>query len=115
VKGRLRLIRHEMALTMAALEEENLTADAVLAAIDRNTIKDDQWRAGQAVLSEALTQEQWVSLSSPYLCVQLLIGGGYKNEELLPLAQQTLHLLRRADGVVWALDPKGQNQMSLSA
>lgn len=105
LKGRLRLIRYEMALTMAYLEQDGLSADDLRGAVDRGVIKDDQWQAGQALLSESLSHDQWLSLAHPYLAVQLLKGHPDEDDEiLLQVGQRILTEMKEAGDTVWSHD-----------
>lgn len=102
---KLRLIRYEMALMLALLDRPDLTAEDVRSGIERNVIKDDQWQAGQTLLSEALTYEEWLLLASPYLGTQLLLGHpGEDDEALLKTAERVVEGVKKATSIVWRHD-----------
>jgi hypothetical protein len=101
-RGRLRLLRNEMAMTLSYFDQPDLTADDIRAGIKRGIIRDDQWLAGQATLSEALTTDQWVTLSAPYLGVQMLLGESKdSDEEYVKIARLVAQQMGEARDTVW--------------
>lgn len=101
-RGRLRLLRNEMAMTMAYLGQEDITADHVRAGIARGIIRDDQWNAGQAVLSETLTQEQWVEVSAAYLSLQMLVAEPEDEDEaILKMARLIVAQMEETGETMW--------------
>jgi hypothetical protein len=105
VRGSLRLIRHELALILSAFDGE-LDGDEIRRWIGNRTIGTTQWDANEAVLAEALSQDDWLALSKVYLGIRMLLAtyDGMPAEEMVEIAILIRDDARAAGAVVWSKD-----------
>lgn len=106
VKGRLRLIRHELSRAAACLDLEGVTAEEIRSRVTNKTLTVAQWKACEAMLSEVLTQDAWLTLSNPYVGLELLIAeiDTADDQELLKVRGKILADIDAAADIVWAKD-----------
>jgi hypothetical protein len=112
IRGSLRLIRHELAVTLSTIEEDPDPED-IRRRVKSKTIRTTQWDANEAVLAESLPQQDWLAVSRTYLGLRLMIAeiDGMLDDELVAMAKEISGDAAKAGAVVWSHDPAPRSNL----